>query len=226
MLPEPAPSPRYQTGRINVPRLIALTFFLATVSARSQTLNGSSFTDSTVVDGSGDALDNTFIFQIGSFDAGFEPVESNSGDWAATWRVLGTADDACNGRGCFTGVQQVQDVPPYTTLFLGLKAYLWIRKSAITGYFLARSAPVLRVNRDMSPALDPGCFPNGEAPTMSVRDLDTPVWGSQEVYQGGGEFTSPGPDDIQTLTVPESGSTMLALLGGGILLLLRRRPRA
>lgn len=201
--------------------LIALTFMLGAASARSQTLDWGSLAGSTIVDSQGDPLDTTFLFQLGSFDVGFAPTQSNVGQWSASWHVFDTAAYSYNTTdlGYFTGTENVQDVPAYASLFEGLKAYLWVRNDSKTEYFLASAGSWT------FPVKDPGCCPNGVVTQWSVSDLGAagPIWGSQGGNDGGGGFTSPGPYDLQTHTVPESESSLLALLGCGLATLRRRR---
>jgi hypothetical protein len=202
-----------------IAKLILLILVLGAGMAHSQTLDWASLTQSTIVDSQGDPLDNTFIFELGSFDTGFTPSESNHGDWAANWRVFDTADysyDPIN-LGYFTGTQNVQDVPDYVNMFQGLQAYIWIHDATNTESFLASATTWT------FPALDPDCCPNGEVTQWSVSNLgtDAPVWGSQLGNDGGGDYT-PGFYDIQT-AVPEPASSLLILFGGSLALLRRRR---
>lgn len=190
-------------------------------SARSQTLNWASLTQSTIVDSQGAPLDNTFLFQLGTFDVGFDPTQASPGDWSAHWRVFDTAaysNDPIN-LGYFTGTVNVQEVQDYV-MFEGLQAYLWIRNTADTEYFLASASSWT------FPVLDPDCCPIGEVTQWSVSNLgtDDPIWGSQLDNHGGGTYDgSGGPYDLQTHVVPESASSLLALLGGGLALIRRRR---
>jgi hypothetical protein len=61
----------------------------------------------------------------------------------------------------------------------------------------------------------------------SVSDLDgsdVPVWGRQNGVAGSGVYSSSDPSTLQTFTfVPEPSSALLAVLAGGLILLVRRR---
>ncbi len=202
--------------------LIALTLLCAADIARSQTLDWGSLTQSTIVDSQGDPLDTAFLFQLGTFDVGFTPTQSNLGEWATNWHVFDSASYSYDpdGLGYFTATEDVQNVTGYASTFQGLQAYLWIRDTADTEYFLASAGSW------MFPQLDPECCPTGAVTQWSVSAFGTndPIWGSQLDYHGGGTYDgSGGPYDLQTHVVPEAGSSLLALLGGSLALVRRRR---
>lgn len=212
--------------KANLFKLITLMFLLGATSARSQTLNWASLTGSDIVDSKGAVLDpNTYVFELGAFTAGFTPVESNISHWdsASNWHVFSTAAYSGNSLDgwVFTGTQNLQDVPAYTSLFQGLEAYIFVRNTTDTEYFLARPAAS---GSWLFPTLDTSCCPNGTVTTWSVSDLGSgnPVWGSQGGNEGGGTGTY-GNHDVQTYAVPEAGSSLLAIFGCGLLLLRRRR---
>lgn len=207
--------------KTHLAKLIALLFVFGAEAACSQTLNWASLSGSTIVDSKGDPLNTTFLFQLGTFDVGFMPNNTNIGQWTAKWHVFDTAAYSYNTTdlGYFTGTEDVQDVPAYASMFEGMKAYLWVRNDTQTEHFLASASTWT------FPIKDPGCCPNGLVTSWSVSDLGTgtPIWGSQGSHDGGGDFTSPGPYDVQTHVVPEAGSSLLALIGCGFALLRRRR---
>jgi len=208
--------------------LFALTFLLGAVSARSQTLNWASLTGSEIVDSQGDALDqSTYVFELGAFDAGFTPEEGNISQWVGYWNVFDTGSysyDPGTSTGYFTGTENVQNVPAYVSMFQGLSAYLFVRNNTNTEFFLARPSDT---NAWKFPTQDPGCCPNGEVTTWSVSNLttDTPIWGIQGGIEGGGNGVL-GNYDLQTYAVPETSSSLLALAGGCLFMLRRRRVNA
>ncbi len=209
--------------KAHLTKLVALLFLLGVMGVRSQTLNWASLTGSTIVDHQGDALNNTFLFQLGSFDVGFVPTQANIGQWTAKWHTFDTAAysyDATSQTSYFTStVPNIQDVPAYSSMFEGLQAYIWVQNSSKTEYFLAGAS------NWTFPVQDPTCCPNGTPTSWSVSDLgtDTPIWGGQSDKQGGGTYTTNQSYDLQTHVVPEPNSFLLALLGGGFALLRRRR---
>ncbi|MEO5915833.1 MAG: hypothetical protein ABIS50_16475 [Luteolibacter sp.] len=204
-------------------KLCSLIFLLGAATAYSQTLNWASLTESDIVNSHGDPLDNTYLFELGAFTDGFVPDETNVGSWETEWHVFDTAVYSYNpvDLGYFTGTQDVQSVSGYTSMFQGLKAYLWIHNTTDTEHFLASTSSDIW----KFPTLQPGCCPNGEGPTWSVSNLnsDNPIWGGQSGHEGTGEHSVSGPFEIQTYVVPETGSSLLALLGIGFAVSRRRR---
>ena len=207
-------------------KLVCLIFVLAAATAHSQTLNWASLTGSEIVDSHGNPLDNTYVFELGAFTDGFVPDETNVGSWETQWHVFDTAAYSYTpGQlGYFTGTQDVQSVPAYSSLFEGLKAYIWIRNDTETEHFLASTSN----DAWRFPLLVPGCCPNGEGPTWSVSDLNTdnPIWGGQLGNEGFGDHFVSGPYDIQTYVVPETSSSLLTLIGLGFAIARRRRSAA
>lgn len=205
-----------------VAKIVACLFLLGCVSARSQTLNWASETESSIVDSEGEALNNTFLFELGTFEEDFVPDETNVSQWLDNWRVFDTAEyayDSVNDWSYFTGTENVQQAANYTSMFQGLKGYIWIYNPEHTEYFLASASTWT------FPTLEPGCCANGEGPTWSISQIDLPIWGANADGHRGGGFVAGGPYDIQTHTVPETGSSLLALVAGGMAVLRRRRPR-
>lgn len=204
-------------------KLSCLIFLLAAAKVHCQTLNWASLTGSEIVDSHGDPLDGSYLFELGAFTNGFVPDETNQGSWETQWHVFDSAEYSYTpGQlGYFTGTQDVQNVPAYSSMFEGLKAYIWIRNDANTEHFLATTSSELW----KFPLMVPGCCPNGEGPTWSVSDLDTndPVWGGQSGHEGFGEHFVSGVFEIQTYAVPETGSSLLTMLGLGLCMARRRR---
>lgn len=220
--PPPRVFQRIECMQSQMSKLIALCFLFGAPAAQSQTLDWGSLTGSSIVDSQGSPLDNTFLIQMGAFDAGFTPTQSNISNWSGSWHTFDTAAYAYNplDGAYFTGTQNVQNVPAYASLFEGLQGYLWIRNGTKSEYLLASASTWT------FPLKDPGCCPNGVPTQWSVSDLgtDVPIWGSQLDNHGGGTYDgSGGPYDLQTHAVPESASSLLALLGGGLVLIRRRR---
>ena len=209
--------------KVSLAKICCLIFAWATATGYSQTLNWASLTESEIVDSYGNPLSNAYVFELGAFTEGFVPDEGNIESWGSQWHVFDTADYSYSPStlGVFTGSQDVQNVPGYSSMFEGLKAYIWIRKEADNEHFLASTSS----NKWTFPLLVPGCCPNGEGATWSVSDLnaDAPVWGGQLGNEGAGQHFISGSFDIQTYAIPETGSSLLTLVGLGLAIARRRR---
>ncbi|RYD81839.1 MAG: hypothetical protein EOP84_10355 [Verrucomicrobiaceae bacterium] len=222
--------------KFTLPKLAALALLLGCTSAYSQTLNWGSLIGSEIVNSDGQEIDsdgvglqNAFLFQLGAFQDGFIPDDTNVSQWLDNWHVYDSASLFNNGDGTsqFLGSKDVHDyrnpgdsqLNDYPSVFEGLKGYIWVRNTAGTEYFLASAGtwtfPTLQE-----------CCPSGGTVDWSVSDVIVPVWGSAGDNHGGGTYTGMGPYDIQTHSVPEVGSAFFALFACGMTVLRRRRPVA
>ena len=203
-----------------------MLFLVSAMETKAQTLEWGSAVFSDLVDSHGEELDDSFVFELGTFDVGFTPTDSNYGDWFANWRVFDTASySAANGY--FTSTIDVQGVSDYDSLFEGMSAYIWVRNDSTPGtnteWFLGRKS--VGPEAWVFPDLDPDCCPTGEVTQWSITSLggEPPVWGNQGGVLGGGDSSVGGPFDLQTHVVPEPGSALLFLLGSGLCLFRHRR---
>ncbi len=220
--------------------MIASLLWLSCGSAHSQTLNWGSQVFDDLVDSNGESLNDTFVFEIGSFTNDFVPDESNVSQWHANWRVFdrainyneysGPEDDIW---GYYTSSARMRDDGTSTGnqatsgfSFSGLEGYLWVRNSndpsPTTEWFLARS------DQWTFQTATPGCCDNELPDSWSLSDLSnenvTPVFGSQGTFTGGGYSQLPGNHTMQTFTfVPEPSSALLSATGLAFLILRRRR---
>ena len=188
---------------------------LGASAATGQTINWSSLTNSLIVDNTGSPLDPTpesYLFTLGAFDAGFDPLASNTDEWGTRWHELDRANYSYtpDDLGYFTSTVSVQSIPEasYVSLFEGKTAYIWIYNEAQTEQFLSTAGSFWTL-----PDYDPTCCSNGEIITWSLSDFKmlAPVVGSQNGVDGGGEIASPGTYDLQTAVVPEPGPLALFL---------------
>ena len=223
--------------KLHLVALITALFLVAATSAHSQTLNWGDEVFSDLADSKGAALNNTFVFEIGSFNAAFTPTTANVSDWSVNWRAFDQA--AFNpGVGYFTSsVQMMGDslnpntvhssYPGAGTInFSGLDAYLWVKNSNDpvegTEWLLTRAS-------NWTFPTNAGDCCNKDVIEWSVSDLtsaNTPVYGNQDGILGGGHYTdpSPGSHTLQTFTfVPEPSSALLGLVTGCCMILRRRR---
>lgn len=209
-----------------------LLMMLAVSGLHAQTLDWGNDVFGDVVDSSGNPLGNGYLFELGAFDAGFIPDETNIHEWVGHWNVFDRA--AFNPSiGYFaSSVQMLPDGTsdsPYFSegsgSFEGLNAYLFVRNSDLAGplseWMLARAA------NWVFPVAD-DCCPGDLSIEWSLADLgdETPVFGSQQGNTGAGEVSVPGHHDLQTHTfVPEPAAALLWAAGFLAAAARRRRPR-
>jgi hypothetical protein len=206
---------------------------LTLISRAAQTINFSSLTNSTIVDSTGTPLDSSYVFEFGAFNQTFIPTSSNMALWEANWNVFYSTAYSYNATSgsYFTGTQDVKAVPNYETLFQNLPAYIFVRNSADTEFFLATASSKPEIDPWVFPVLVDDCCSVDESITWSMSDFlsspagDTPVWGGQSNLHSGGTYNSSfGPSDLQThVFVPELSSCLMALLGVGSLAFRRVR---
>ena len=203
-----------------------------------------------LIDSDGDAIDDSYKFELGAFALNFNPDESNVGEWLTHWRVFdrlifdsvfGFSTSSTTILDNVTSESQFASDPSFS--FSKLDAYIWVRNGdePVPGseWFLARAETW------SFPEFGGDCCAN-EFIQWSTTDLsssDVPVWGWQNVTstpdgtEGSGVFSQMGFDErsvitppyerapaIQTHTfIPEPSSALLTLLAGFGLLLRRRR---
>ena len=207
---------------------VLLSAGLGIIPAVGQTINWSSLTNSTIVESAGSPLDpspGSYLFTLGTFDAGFDPLVSNTAEWGTRWHELDTADYSYNpdDLGYFTSTVSLQTIPEaaYVSLFEGKTAYVWVYNSTKTEQFLSTAGSFWTL-----PDYDPSCCSNGEVITWSLSDFGivAPVTCSQNNVAGGGEISSPGSYDLQTALVPEGSVSSFLLLLTLAASTRRRRP--
>lgn len=208
---------------------VAVVFTVADTRIQAQTLNWGNEAFGDLSDSKGVTLDNTFVFELGSFFNGFVPTDSNTDQWVLNWEVF---DSAAYNKDIeyFTSTVYVQNGvtssnPTASTLsFAGLDAYIWIRNDDNpvpgTEWLLTRA------DNWTFPVIGGDCC-NTDVVEWAVSDLDSgnvPQWGRQNDVIGSGEFSSTSTTGLQTFTfVPEPSSALLAAVAGGFLVLRRRR---
>lgn len=209
--------------------LAAAALTVAATRIQAQTLNWGNDAFGDLSDSTGVTLDDTFVFQLGSFSNGFVPSDSNVDQWSLNWEVF---DQASYNKDIeyFTSTVYVRnDVtssnPTASTLsFAGLDAYIWIRNSDDpvpgTEWLLTRAS------NWTFPLVGGDCC-NTEVIEWAVSDLDSadiPKWGRQNDVIGPGEFSTTSTTGLQTFTfVPEPSSALLAAITAGFMVLRRRR---
>lgn len=203
--------------------LLLLLFVCGAGAARSQTLDWGNDVFGDVVDSTGAALDHTFIFELGAFDAGFTPTESNVTDWVSHWNAFDRATYNASAGYFASSVEMLADgtssspfLTPGSGSFEGLDAYLFVRNGDLpvpmAEWLLVRSTDWVFPVADV---VCPDC-PKTLPIEWSLGDVDseTPVYGSVGSLTGPGVVGTPGVHDLQTHTfVPEPGPLLLAALG-------------
>lgn len=173
------------------------------------------------------ALDNGFVFEFGTFEAGFTPTGNNITNWIDNWKPFARAEaPSINGWNSSisyfnkSGILQLSgqsDQGLSADVFAaGELAYLWVYNDfSITDG--SQWALVTNDSTDLNPAND-WLLPNPSEALPWEYPLSNalnPVWGGLHNVQGGGNFTAPlTAFTLQTHAVPEPGSVMLVLLAG------------
>lgn len=212
------------------PILFVIASFLSgTAALTAQTLDWGNDVFGDVVDSTGAALDNSFIFELGAFDEGFEPSEYNVVDWIEHWNVFDRAGFNESAGYFASSVQMLPDgssnsehLTEGSGSFEGLHAYIFVRNGdlpvPLTEWLLVRATAWVFPDADE-------CCPDRLSIEWSLSDVDvTAVFGSVDGDPGPGVVSVPGVHDLQTHTfVPEPGTALLAALG--LLVAISRRKR-
>jgi hypothetical protein len=217
-----------------IARAAAGIVIFAATPAPATTINWGSPVLSATVNSKGQALDSSYHVELGGFANGFVPTTQNMGDWAANWRTFSVA--SFNPElGYFSGSADLlaggASSDPLADVglnFSDIEAFVWIFNSttmtADTEWFLGRSGSWVMPTAP----LESGCCDSTLPTQWSISDLapgDTPVYGSQGPAAGGGSAENPGTYAIQTYTIPESSTLLLASFGL-LFTFWRRRPVA
>ena len=211
--------------------------------ANGATIFWGSLSNDSLYNSSGNALDGSFSFEIGTFVTGFTPTVANMDQWQGNWLVF---DRAAIGQGWDPGTQTIDSgagvvhtptggssssaALPGSVFEQGSEAYLWAFNSKVYGsaseWALVYSA---NTTDDLFGAgvwefPDPAM--TGDSFDWQTRDLDTAIFGGVENTQGPGNFSvDPGTFTLQTHAIPEPSSALM-VLAVGVALRLRRRPKA
>lgn len=213
-----------------------LTLFFAlllALPAAARTINwGNSFGDS-LFDSHGSALDDSFVFELGSFGS-FTPTENNMEDWLANWKPFDRAqapDDWNPVDGFFYSSAtmlngQVSSAGLSPAVFSpGEQAYIWVYNTQAMEFGHTEWALVTDVFNWNFPVAD-----GKEELSINWR-LSTSnylVYGGLHDVQGAGDYTvDPGSYAIQTHSVvPEPSSVLLVVAAGALVMIRRRRLMA
>jgi hypothetical protein len=216
-----------------VPVLAAVFVAFSTLQIHAQTLNWGVPVGEVLKDSNGDAIDDTYVFELGAFALNFDPQESNVGEWLTHWRVFDSLVYDTNFGFTTSSVFILSDVKSNSTRpgvstqsFAGLNAFIWVRKGdqpvAGSEWFVGRA-----IDWTFPTTADP-CCPPSTTKEWSVSDLgpgEMPEWGRQNNVTGPGVSIFTGTlNGLQTHTfIPEPSSSLLLIFGTAGLVLVRRR---
>lgn len=205
---------------------------------------GSSFND-LLFTSTGQTLDESFIFEVGTFTSGFVPTIHNTNVWDANWKLfdravhpdsegwnvpdqffVGTVDHLLNG------TSDSLAASPADVFMQGEAVYLWVynSKAIVPGseWALVTDSDLLGNIANLWSIPDPN-DPIGTSYDWQLLDADTAILGGVNGIQGAGDFSvNPGTFSLQTHVVPEPGGSLLVLLAilGGALTRGHRPQRA
>lgn len=210
---------------------------LGQAAAPGRTIEWGNAAGDTLSTSSGTPLDDTFIFELGTFGS-FVPTAANMSLWAANWKVFDRAVAPDTGGwnsllGFFNSTANLLSdgtssasppLPPYTFL-QNEQAYIWVY-NGLTIDALTEWALITNNALDGNSA-DDWLMPDaGDQTTLPLEwrlsNASAVLYGGLNNVEGAGGFSVIPPDfALQTHTVPEP-STMLLTLLAGMGALLRR----
>lgn len=228
--------------------LAACLFCAGSAAVQATTINWGTYLNSTsyLFDSSGLALDDGYVFELGTFGT-FIPTEANMSDWLANWKVFDRAT-APVGNGFDSGSGTVAHAATFETDFTtsntslsqavtfaeGEQAYIWIYEDAVGNPQLTPGYEWALITNDSTDGTTSDDWlmpaPSGHVATSidwRIEDATASPFGGLNDTQGPGDYTStPGTFVLQThTTVPEPGSALLIALTGFVQLLRTRRRR-
>lgn len=191
------------------------------------------FDSLSLYDSTGALLDDTYIFELGTFGS-FVPLISNLDQWQANWKLLDLAQ-APDSSGWNSAAQYftssftfetdgtVQGLAGSSIFTTGEQAYLWVRSG---DEWALVTDNVAGVGPDNIWQLPNPADSLGQPLTWNLNSATTAIIGGVNGTQGAGEYSvDPGASmRLQTHVVPEPGSAFLILLAG-LLARLRRSVR-
>lgn len=225
-------------------KLLCLALALAwTQGAQASTVFWNSLFNDALFDSSGNTLDSSYSFEIGTFGDSFTsfiPTYQNIDQWAANWHVIDRAYDSDpNGwnwpEQFFTGtvgfdtnnISDSAEADPAFQFIQGSVVYLWAfnSKNIVSTSEWALVTDGAAVG-DLSP--DDWIIPD-PADTLGsynwqLTDANSTIIGGANGVQGPGEYSvTPGVFSLQTAVVPEPGSALLLFAAAAAHLIRRCR---
>ena len=221
-----------------LPKLLCLALVLAwTQGAQASTVFWSSAFNDQLFDSSGNALDATYSFEIGTFGA-FVPTYQNVDQWAANWHIIDRAyDPDLNGWNSseqffggtvdfdMSGQSSSPDANPSDVFSEGDIVYLWAYNSK--SIVPSSEWALLGYGADPANTGDPWVVPNPAdtvSPNWNLSDAHDTIMGGANDIQGPGTYSAnPGVFSLQTAVVPEPGSALLLVAAAATHLIRRAR---
>lgn len=194
----------------------------------------------------GVSLDNSFLFEIGTFINGFVPTGSNVADWNANWIIFDRT--TLNTELVDTGTEFVplnyfnssanhqtnaqsssMFTTPGATFPQNTQAYLWVYNSKSISFTSEWALVADLIPSGIEGEGDSWRFPSpaddiGIPLTWSLSGAETALYGSVRdgASRGDGEYTvTPATFSLQTHQVPEPGAALL-IASAGLLFMMRR----
>lgn len=214
---------------------VAVCCFFFAAKAHAQQLNWGMEILGAVTDSNGVEVDNSFVFELGSFFNGFTPTSNNVEQWLSNWEVFDSTtydtDFSYFAGDVYVEAGVTSSNPTASQLsFSGLDAYIWVRKGDIP---IEGAEWLLTRATDWTFPVDgPECcdLTLQEWSTASdLTSLDDPLWGRQHDVLGPGVYTtnSSSGASLQTFTfIPEPSAALMGVLAAMGMVLRRRRPSA
>lgn len=222
--------------------LAAMVFGLGVTAVHSRTIDWGSSVGGSILDSNGVALDDSYIFELGSFGS-FIPTGDNLDQWQSNWKPFDRATaPAANGwNSTFSyfassatllngGVSDSSPPLPAYSFAPNEQAYIFIYNSLNAYNFLSEWALITNNSLDLNTA-DDWLFPvPGDKTEMPlewrVSGANAVIYGGVNNQQGAGNYTvDPANFDLQTHAVPEPAGALLIGITGFLTLLRRRRLR-
>lgn len=198
----------------------------------------SNFNDN-LFDSSGNPLDATYTFELGTFTGGFTPTYQNVDQWQANWQVIDLAYDpdsnGWNSTEQFFGgtvdfhTDGTSESTRYTSTDVftqGFVVYLWAfnSKSIVPGSEWALVTDGSPVGDQTDDWIIPDPLDTDGLFSWQLTDANSAIIGGANGVQGPGTYsTTPGVFSLQTAVVPEPGSALLILAAAAVHLARRFR---
>lgn len=216
--------------------LLSAALLLAAPAAKGSGVGwgNSPFDALSLYDSTGALLDDTFMFELGTFGS-FVPLINNIDQWEANWKLLDSAQ-APDTSGWNSAAQYftssftfetdgtVQGLTGSSIFTTGEQAYLWVRSGEEWALVTDNTVGVGPDNIWQLPNPTDSL---GQPLTWNLNSATTAVIGGVNGTQGAGEYTAdPGASmRLQTHVVPEPGTALLILIAGCVARLRRSACR-